>query len=857
MRRFIAFLTLISALSCGGGAADVGTPDTPDVVAPDVPDAIDPDMPAEVEAPPVPLREQIAGSITERVRFVIDESLRDQVDAEALKQYVLAQRLREADDYSVPQKQKDWWDDYQDECEILYYSAEHTFGAKSPYPGERFCPAIWPDVTYRVADIAVDYADLSAFQAAGEARAIDRTDPAGTTWHLRSANDAFDWLKANYANAYPNEMVVVVSHDPALTDGKTSYYFHEEAYAKARGWDAWYYNLALNEWPASMQTAEGLTPHDLPIWMHEAFLNGEWNDASKRWELFPNGRWGGYEDTNVYVIEAALDTAIPFVPCEVMPRPASHSFLDETAWKQCASLTERLEYDWLRLWRHAFNVPSFPFWWSQKVDLRVVLVDLRDSADGQPEYDADDVIDWQTFEDTVRDANPYLHLTIQRQLYAPPADVKDVLLKYFVLPAAYPFHAEASLPKADGTRKTLHLDWHHHVDIAGLPGLQVYLAEKLAGYFGGMDGKKPVTYDPFAGPYAKTGKPFVMPALFFLTPFGSKNGQVGGWTANTGDLMCIFGKQLGLTCEQLHQMMITKFGQPVGPNLNAWSNAYGFWWEVFVVDWTYATSPIPTLRFILDPEPFQEVFAAIPDIGPMLNSVADKLFDQFFGRVHPWTSGFPVWFQETLSDPDARETTRQFTAYQFAETVQHNIGYKHQTTVIFDSPYLGMEQGFDYRKHHDVNETFDMTVEQATMPFYSTEPGSRDFPIDANSYLTHKMGAGTRHVLGRVFARREIGLLYDELTAADPSYATADPDYRAALGDYHEATTAALAWRDADAVHAAMAGLEHLDAYLTAHGQPDRLHTDWSAPVDPMPSGVPLSVDATQLEKDLKRLSGQ
>jgi len=35
-----------------------------------------------------------------------------------------------------------------------------------------------------------------------------------------------------------------------------------------------------------------------------------------------------------------------------------------------------------------------------------VVADLRDYAAGKPEYEEDDVIDWQTFEDSVREANP-------------------------------------------------------------------------------------------------------------------------------------------------------------------------------------------------------------------------------------------------------------------------------------------------------------------------------------------------------------------------------------------------------------------------------------------------------------------
>ena len=814
---------------------------------------------AEVQAPPqvVSLRALIDGSIEQKVRVVVDQDLEGTYDLERIEAFVTAQRLKEANDFSVLTTTDQWWQDYQDYADILYYSAEHVFSDSAPYPGAVFSPMIWDDVIYTVPDVSVEYADLSGLYEAGQARKIQRQAPSGATWTLLSANDAFAWARERFAHE-PNEMVVLVSDHPALAQDHHSYYFIEEDYGAARGFEGHFMNPTFDQWPAAMQEAEGLEPHDVPIWMHFAFLNGEWDAAAGSWRLFPNGRWGGYEDANVYVIEVARDLALETRDCDTTPQvPASHFALDEEDFKRCLDDTERLLYDWYRLWRHGFNTPSFPFWWSEKIDLRVVLVDLRDQIDGAPEYEVDQVIDFQTFEDAIREANPFVHLDLQTYLYEPPADVKEVLATYFINEAEYPLHSEVGLYTAGGDWRTFHMDWHHHVDISGLPGLQVYLAEQLAGYFGGMDEDGPRDYHPFAEPYAKSGEPFVMPAIFFLTPYHSKDGTVGGWTANTGELMCIFARQFGLSCDQLHAMMQEKFGQPVGPNLNAWSDAYGFWWEVFVVDWTYATSPIPTLRFILDPAPFEAIVKAVPDLGEALWALAPKLYDQFFGRVHPWASGFPFWLRESLDDPLAGELSRQFASYQFAETIQHNIGYKHQTTVIFDCPYLGMEDGFDYRRHKDVSETFDMTVEQATMPFYSTEPGSRDFVIDANSYMTHKMGAGTRHVLQRIFARREIMLLYEQLTETSADHSLADPDYLEAARAYERAADAAVAWRHREAYEAAIDGLEALDRHLTAQGQPDRLHTDWDAPTTFTPSSPGLAVDAATLEKDLKRLSGQ
>jgi hypothetical protein len=348
-----------------------------------------------------------------------------------------------------------------------------------------------------------------------------------------------------------------------------------------------------------------------------------------------------------------------------------------------------------------------------------------------------------------------------------------------------------------------------------------------------------------------------MPALFFLTPNKEYDGTLGGWTTNTGELICIFAKQFGYTCEQVNEMMQKLFGAPVGPNLMAWSDAYCLWWEVFVVDWTYTPSPVKTLRWILDPQPFHAMLKAIPEVGGLIDAGAGGLFDMVFGRFHPWATGFPFWLKETLTDPAATELSRQFASYQFAESIQHNIGYKHQTTVIFDSPYLGMENGFDYRRHHDLNETFEMTDEEASMPFYSTEPGSRDFPIDANSYMTHKMGTGTRHMLQRIFARREIVALYDLLTDVDPTYAAPEADFQAAAKAYIAAANLALAWKHAAAYQEALEGLAALDRYLTAKGEPDRIHSDWDSKVEFTPPATGIDVTPEQLDKDLKKIAGK
>ena len=805
-----------------------------------------------------PFRELLDGEITQKVRFVFDKAYEGEVDADRLKEYVLSKSLREADDFSELTATEHWWEDYQDVADILYYSAEYVFSAVAPYPGKVFMPHIWDDVIYRVSDVTVEYADLTEFYAAVETRKIKTTEPAGTEWTLLSANDGIAWANENYTYD-PNEMVVVVTHNDKYKDDDYSYYFVEEKYGEKRGFAAHYFNTIFNEWPTDMQEAEGLKPHDLPIWMHFAFLNGEWDEPTKKWRLFPGYRWGGYEGANIYFIDGIKDFYKPVEQCDTKPEhPESHFYNDEMEYKKCLDVTERLEYDWYRLWRHGFNVPSFPFWWSEKVDIRVVVVDLRDYIDGKPEYEETDVIDWTTVEDAVREANPFANLTIQRYYYTPPDEIKKVLIDNLIKKADYPLHSEVKLMHTDGKFDSLHMDWHYHFDISGLPGMQVYIAELLGSYFGGLDAKgNPAQYNPFADPYHMTGEPFVMPGLFFLTPYNSYEGTVGGWTTNTGDLMCIFASQLGQTCEELHAFFNDLFGQPVGPNIMAWSDAYCVWWEIFIVDWTYATSPVNTLRWFLDSEPFMEMLEGLPEVGTMFAAIAPFLFDEMFGPFHPWANGFPFWLKESLSDDSARELTKQFTSFQYAESIQHNIGYKHQTTVIFDSPYLGMEDGYDYRKHQDLNETFEMDYEQVSMPFYSTEPGSRDFVVDANSYMTHKMGAGTRHMLFRIFARREVVALYDLITEADATHELADADYQEAVKSYTVAAAHALEWRHEQAYNEALQGLEAVDRYWTAKGKPDKVHTDWDSKVVFVPEEEGMDIDPAALAGKLKVIGGE
>jgi len=800
----------------------------------------------------------LGGRTNSRVKFVFDESLKEKVDEEALKKFVLSRELREADDYSTLTATKDWWDDWQDVAEVLYYSAEHVFSDKSPYKGKVFMPHIWMDMTYGVSEVVVEYADLSDFYAAVKERSRVYQEPAGTEWTLLSANDGLAWAKERYA-ADPDQMVVIVTSNEELSGSPYSYYFLEEEYGEARGFAGHYFNTRFHEWPAEMQQAEGLTPHDLPIWMHFAFLNGEWDPGTETWRLFPNGRWGGYEDQPIYFIEGEYNTEIEQKPCNPLPeRPASHYWRDEHEYKSCLDFTQRIQYDWYRLWRHAFNVPSFPFWWSEKVAVRALVVDLREYKDGKPEYEESDVIDWVTVEDSIKEANPLAHVTIEKFHWTPNENVREILVSNLVQEAAYPMHSKVDLVVEDGSTESFTMDWHYHFDIAGLPGMQTYLAEKLGHYFGKTNAEgMPLDYNPFAAPYSSSGKPFVIPAIFFLTPHDQFDATLGGWTTNTGDLICIFAKQFGYTCEQVNEMMEQYFGQPVGPNLMAWSDAYCLWWEVFVVDWTYTPSPVKTLRWMLDPEPFTDMLKAIPTVGPLLLGVAPSLFSELFGSVHPWATGFPFWLKETLADPQATALSRQFASYQFAESIQHNIGYKHQTTVIFESPYLGMEQGFDYIKHKDLKETFQMTAEQISMPFYSTEPGSRDFPVDANSYMTHKMGAGTRRMLQRIFARREVVTLHELLVEADATFADADPAYRCALEKYDSAVAEMVGWRYADAYASALAGLVCIDELFTARGAPDRVHSDWYSDKEFTPAKTGMDATPEELDKALKKIRGQ
>lgn len=807
--------------------------------------------------PVKPFKELLDGEITEKVRFVFDKEYEGQVDEQALTDWVLSQSLREADDFGELTAAEHWWEDYQDVADILYYSAEYVFSDQAPYPGQVFMPHIWNDVIYRVSDVTIEYADLAEFYEAVETRKLKKTEPAGTEWTLLAANDGLTWADENY-DFEPNEMVVIVTRNEKYKDTPYSYYFVEEEYGEERGFAAHYFNVLFNQWPTGMQEAEGLKPHDLPIWMHGAFLNGEWDEKSGKWRLFPGYRWGGYDGSNIYFIEGIKDFYKPVEQCAEQPvHPESHFYNDEMEYKKCLDFTERLQYDWYRLWRHAFNVPSFPFWWSEKVDVRVVVVDLREYVDGKPEYEEEQVIDWTTVEDSILEANPLGNLTVQRYYYKPPDDIRDVLVANLIKKADYPMHSDVGLTGTDGVEDTFHMDWHYHFDISGLPGMQVYIAELLAEYFGGVDDKgTPRQYNPFADPYHMTGKPFVIPGLFFLTPYNAYEGTVGGWTTNTGDLMCIFASQLGQTCEELHAFFNDLFGQPVGPNIMAWSDAYCVWWEVFIVDWTYATSPVNTLRWFLDVEPFMDLLLSLPEVGDLFAAIAPMLFDEMFGPFHPWASGFPFWLKESLSDEKARELTRQFTSYQYAESIQHNIGYKHQTTVIFDAPYLGMEDGYDYRKHKDIVETFEMTDEQISIPFYSTEPGSRDFVVDANSYMTHKMGSGTMHMLQRIFARREIVALYDLVTEVDPAHELDDPDYQAALLSYSSAAGHALAWRHEEAYFEALAGLEAVDRYYTARGDPDRVHTDWDSKVVFKPAKEGMDITPEKLGARLKKIGG-
>ena len=85
-------------------------------------------------------RELIGGEITQKVRFILDAAYEGEVDLDALKEYVLSRKLREADEFPVPALPENWWDDYQDTADIMYYSSEWEFSEESPYPGSVFMP---------------------------------------------------------------------------------------------------------------------------------------------------------------------------------------------------------------------------------------------------------------------------------------------------------------------------------------------------------------------------------------------------------------------------------------------------------------------------------------------------------------------------------------------------------------------------------------------------------------------------------------------------------------------------------------------------------------------------------------------
>ena len=143
------------------------------------------------------------------------------------------------------------------------------------------------------------------------------------------------------------------------------------------------------------------------------------------------------------------------------------------------------------------------------------------------------------------------------------------------------------------------------------------------------------------------------------------------------------------------------------------------------------------------------------------------------------------------------------------------------------------------------------------MPFYSTEPGSRDFVVDANTYMTHKMGAGTRRMLDRIWSRNVVVALYDHLAAADPTFDETDADFARAATLYREAAELSLGWRYGDAYQKALEGLAAADAYFTARGNPDRLHTDWDAPVAAFaPAEEGLQLSPAVLDRELGKLSG-
>jgi hypothetical protein len=110
-------------------------------------------------------------------------------------------------------------------------------------------------------------------------------------------------------------------------------------------------------------------------------------------------------------------------------------------------------------------------------------------------------------------------------------------------------------------------------------------------------------------------------------------------------------------------------------------------------------------------------------------------------------------------------------------------------------------------------------------------------------------------MLGRIWARREITVLYDELERVDPAFGNPDPQYQSACRAYVEATKLALAWEHQAAYHQARAGLEHLAGYLAAHGEPGRIYKDWDAPVHFPSPGTRLPA-APALEARLRLAEG-
>jgi len=793
----------------------------------------------EEEQSPRPFRDLLAGKIQGKCTLILDTQYRGKLDQDHLRKYVSNCRIREADDYTTIQGPPEWWQDFEDFCSIGYYSGEHTFSKYSPYEGKTFMKDVWPDVIYEVGELDIRFTDLSSLYQRWETARRREVDVNGVEWTLLSVNEAISWARENLTWR-ADEMVVVVPFLPDLAGSPYSYFFLEEEYTAERQWPAYFYNTPMLEWSTDMQAEDGLKPHNLPVWMHFAALNSLWNKDTGRWEQLPNYRFGGYQDTPVYFIDATAYVAERILS----PRAPVRCYTPaEMELKENLNATEKIEYDWNRIWRHAFNVPSIPFWSSEKIDIRTVVIDLRGrDAQGRPEYEEEDVIDWKTFEDGIRATNPYSNITFQR--YHLPLDdaQRAVLVDYFIRrrKAEYPQHIEFKLPTRDGDWKTYHADWHYHFDLTGYPGMARHLMEMLADYWGGADILgRPLQYDPYAEPYSRTGRPFIIPTLFFLTPFGEFEGHVGGWNL---DIKQFAKGLLGDLYEPLFSTIPE--AKTIGPALSCWSATYCLWWEIFTTDWAFSTVPFNfSLRMLLDPEPFG------------LKLKTDLFFDLLFGRFHSWAVGFPIWTRESLTDPLARELTRQWASYQFAESIQHNMGYKHETTVIFECPYLGMERGMDYRKDKNLAETWDAEAEDRCMAFYATEPGARDFMIDANTYVTHKMGAGTQHMLGRIWARREITALHEELVRIDPAFGNPDPQYQAACRAYVDATQLALTWEHLAAYHRARAGLEHLAGYLAARGEPVRIHKDWDAPVHFPSPGTSLPA-APALEARLRIAEG-